>query len=165
MHILRNLGLVLFAFFSLHASAAWNDNEVKQIEQRIQLPTIKAQKFVITAFGAKTSASAKVNQDAINRAIATASKKGGGEVIVPKGTWNTGAIRLQSHVNLVISDGATLKLPSTRSSIPRQDLLGRYGLLELQSMHLRLSRYRRGADRYRYRRWKRKQRYMVALER
>ena len=109
MHILRNLGLVLFAFFSLHASAAWNDNEVKQIEQRIQLPTIKAQKFVITAFGAKTSASAKVNQDAINRAIATASKKGGGEVIVPKGTWNTGAIRLQSHVNLVISDGATLK--------------------------------------------------------
>jgi unsaturated rhamnogalacturonyl hydrolase len=109
MHIIKSISLVLMALFSLHAAAAWNDNEVSQIEQRIQLPKIKAQQFVITSFGAKTSATAKENQAAINRAIATASRKGGGEVIVPKGTWNTGAIRLQSHVNLVVSEGATLK--------------------------------------------------------
>lgn len=108
MHILRNLGLVLFAFFSLRFSGM---ERQRSEANRATHPVTNYQstKFVITAFGAKTSASAKVNQDAINRAIATASKKGGGEVIVPKGTWNTGAIRLQSHVNLVISDGATLK--------------------------------------------------------
>jgi unsaturated rhamnogalacturonyl hydrolase len=29
-------------------------------------------------------------------------------VIIPKGTWNTGAIELKSHVNLVLEEGATL---------------------------------------------------------
>lgn len=109
MHMLKSIGLVLMVLFSLHASAAWDTNEVRLIEQRIQLPKIKARQFVITSFGARTSATAKENQMAINRAIIMASKKGGGEVIVPKGTWNTGAIRLLSHVNLVISEGAILK--------------------------------------------------------
>lgn len=109
MHIMKSISLVLMALFSLHAAAAWDNHEVSQIEQRIQLPKIKTQQYVITSFGAKPSATAKENQTAINRAIATASRKGGGEVIVPKGTWHTGAIRLQSHVNLVISEGAVLK--------------------------------------------------------
>ncbi len=30
-------------------------------------------------------------------------------MIVPKGTWNTGAIEMKSHVNLVLEEGATLK--------------------------------------------------------
>lgn len=51
---------------------------------------------------------AKTNQASINKAIAECSKAGGGMVCIPKGIWHTGAIRLQSNVNLVIDEGAEL---------------------------------------------------------
>ena len=73
-----------------------------------QLPKIAERQFLITSFGAKTTATAAQNQKAINRVISLVSKKGGGKVIIPKGTWNTGAIELKSHVNLVLEEGATL---------------------------------------------------------
>lgn len=89
-------------------AAGWDDNEYKRIEQSIQLPKIAERQFLITSFGAKTTATATQNQKAINRVISLVSKKGGGKVIIPKGTWNTGAIELKSHVNLVLEEGATL---------------------------------------------------------
>ena len=89
-------------------AAGWDDNEYKRIEQSIQLPKIAEHQFLITSFGAKTTATAAQNQKTINRVISLVSKKGGGKVIIPKGTWNTGAIELKSHVNLVLEEGATL---------------------------------------------------------
>ena len=89
-------------------AAGWDDNEYKRIEQSIQLPKIAERQFLITSFGAKTTATAAQNQKAINRVISLVSKKGGGKVIIPKGTWNTGAIELKSHVNLVLEEGAIL---------------------------------------------------------
>lgn len=89
-------------------AAGWDDNEYKRIEQSIQLPKIAERQFLITSFGAKTTATAAQNQKAINRVISLVSKKGGGKVIIPKGIWNTGAIELKSHVNLVLEEGATL---------------------------------------------------------
>ena len=89
-------------------AAGWDDNEYKRIEQSIQLPKIAERQFLITSFGAKTTATAAQNQKAINKVISLVSKKGGGKVIIPKGTWNTGAIELKSHVNLVLEEGATL---------------------------------------------------------
>lgn len=89
-------------------AAGWDDNEYKRIKQGIQLPKIAERQFLITSFGAKTTATAAQNQKAINRVISLVSKKGGGKVIIPKGTWNTGAIELKSHVNLVLEEGATL---------------------------------------------------------
>lgn len=89
-------------------AAGWDDNEYKRIEQSIQLPKIAERQFLITSFGAQTTATAAQNQKAINRVISLVSKKGGGKVIIPKGTWNTGAIELKSHVNLVLEEGATL---------------------------------------------------------
>ncbi len=89
-------------------AAGWDDNEYKRIEQSIQLPKIAERQFLITSFGAKTTATAAQNQKAINRVISLVSKKGGGKVIIPKGTWNTGAIELKNHVNLVLEEGATL---------------------------------------------------------
>ena len=89
-------------------AAGWDENEYKRIEQSIQLPKIAERQFLITSFGAKTTATAAQNQKAINRVISLVSKKGGGKVIIPKGTWNTGAIELKSHVNLVLEEGATL---------------------------------------------------------
>ena len=89
-------------------AAGWDDYEYKRIEQSIQLPKIAERQFLITSFGAKTTATAAQNQKAINKVISLVSKKGGGKVIIPKGTWNTGAIELKSHVNLVLEEGATL---------------------------------------------------------
>ena len=89
-------------------AVGWDDNEYKRIEQSIQLPKIAERQFLITSFGAKTTATAAQNQKTINRVISLVSKKGGGKVIIPKGTWNTGAIELKSHVNLVLEEGATL---------------------------------------------------------
>ena len=89
-------------------AAGWDDNEYKRIEQSIQLPKIAERQFLITSFGAKTTATAAQNQKAINKVISLVSKKGDGKVIIPKGTWNTGAIELKSHVNLVLEEGATL---------------------------------------------------------
>lgn len=45
---------------------------------------------------------------AINEAINTCSKQGGGHVIIPDGTWKTGPIRLKSNVDLHLSDKAHL---------------------------------------------------------
>ena len=73
----------------------WNESEYKQIESNIRTPQFPDRTFAITQFGAKVKASAAVNQKAINKAIATCSAKGGGTVVVPKGTWNTGAIRMK----------------------------------------------------------------------
>ncbi len=89
-------------------AAGWDDTEYKRIEQSIQQPKLSEKVYAITSYGAKTTASAAQNQKAINRTISLASKKGG-KVVIPAGTWNTGAIELKSGVNLVIEEGATLR--------------------------------------------------------
>lgn len=89
-------------------AAGWDVEEYKRIEQSIQQPKLSEKVYAITSYGAKTTASAAQNQKAINRAISLASKKGG-KVVIPAGTWNTGAIELKSGVNLVIEEGATLR--------------------------------------------------------
>ena len=85
------------------------DTQYKQIEQSIRQPQFADREFNITKYGAKPTAKAAINQKAINKAIETCSKTGGGKVIVPEGTFLTGAITMKSHVNLVVEKGATLQ--------------------------------------------------------
>jgi len=49
------------------------------------------------------------NTQAIATAIDACAKAGGGVVLLPKGTWLTGAIHLKSNVNLHLGQGATLR--------------------------------------------------------
>lgn len=97
--------LLLIPAFAL--ASAW-DTSYKQLENSIRTPQFADRTVTITQYGAKTNASAAINQKAINKAIALCSQMGGGKVVVPAGIWNTGAIMLKSHVNLVIEKGATL---------------------------------------------------------
>ena len=90
------------------ASAEGWGKDYRAIEKRIVAPTFPNREYLITDFGASTTASAADNQRAINRAITTCSEAGGGSVIVPEGTWLTGAVTLQSRVNLVVRKEATL---------------------------------------------------------
>ena len=75
------------------------------------MPGIKqsAKKYAISAYGAKQNVSAAQNQKAINKLIALVSKKGGGTVVIPKGTWRTGAIEMKSFVDLHLEEGAVLQ--------------------------------------------------------
>lgn len=101
--------LSLMVFAAVCHAQQWNEAEYQQIEQAIRKPVFAQRDFLITKYGAKPSASAAQNQKAINRAIAECSKRGGGRVVIPAGVWLTGAVRLQSKVNLYLSEGATLK--------------------------------------------------------
>src|SRR5690242_6373981 len=81
------------------------------IVARIKVPTFPARDFTITAHGAvgdgKTDCTA-----AIARAIAACTGAGGGRVVVPAGTFLTGAVQLRSKVNLYLAQGATLRFSS-----------------------------------------------------
>lgn len=95
--------------FSLFAMADnWNATMYHQIEQSVKEPSFPDRTFNITSYGATPKASAAKNQKAINTAISICAKKGGGRVIVPAGTFNTGAITLKSNVNLEIQKDAKL---------------------------------------------------------
>ena len=85
------------------------DTQYKQIEQSIRQPQFGDKVFNITKYGASVKATAAANQKAINKAIDACSKAGGGRVVVPEGTFNTGAITLKSKVNLHIEKGAVLQ--------------------------------------------------------
>ena len=109
--------LNLKAFFALcaliltniaHATEGWDEALYKQIESRIIAPTFKNKTYNIKKYGASVKASAAKNQQAINKAIETCSKAGGGTVVVSGGTYLTGAIRMQSNVNLRIEKDATI---------------------------------------------------------
>lgn len=111
--------LILMVFFPLIALAdGWNEAEYRTIERSIEQPKIAKRTVVITKFGAKTTASAAQNQQAIHRAIAYLAKLGGGKVVVPAGKWQTGALRLASGIELVVSKDALLQFVFDRSLYP-----------------------------------------------
>ena len=74
---------------------------------RIKAPEFPARDFAITDYGAKADGQTDATE-AIRQAIAACHAAGGGRVVVPKGTFLTGAIHLLSNVNLHVSEGATL---------------------------------------------------------
>ena len=63
--------------------------------------------FDVRAFGAKGDGKA-VDSRAINKAIEAAAAAGGGTVIFPAGNYMSFSIRLKSHVDLYLSQGAAI---------------------------------------------------------
>ncbi|MFL6227192.1 MAG: glycoside hydrolase family 28 protein [Pyrinomonadaceae bacterium] len=81
---------------------------VPAILARIKPPRFPARDFKITDYGALSGGTSD-STEAIRKAIAACHAAGGGRVVVPAGVFLTGAIHLQSNVNLYVSEGATLK--------------------------------------------------------
>jgi polygalacturonase len=81
---------------------------VPAILRRIRPPKFPARDFKITDYGARAGTE-NDSTEAIRRAIEACSRAGGGRVVVPAGTFLTGAIHLKSNVNLHVSEGAILK--------------------------------------------------------
>jgi polygalacturonase len=79
-----------------------------RILARINPPEFPKRDFLLTRFGAKGDG-LKDCTESFRKAIDACSQAGGGRVVVPAGTFLTGAIHLQSNVNLEVSQGATIK--------------------------------------------------------
>ena len=73
---------------------------------------IKETVFPITDFGASVTAPPADNTRAINAAIDAAAEQGG-TVLIPKGTFYTYTILLQSNVNLYLEEGAIIAAAKT----------------------------------------------------
>jgi polygalacturonase len=108
--LVTSLGLTIArpSIFGAHlfADDPWK-TEYPRILARIKGPVFPKRDFVITKFGAQADGSDST--EAFNKAIAACSKAGGGRVVVPSGTFLTGAIHLKSNVNLFVSKDATIK--------------------------------------------------------
>ena len=87
-------------------NSGWD--QVPVILSRIIPPTFPERDFDITQFGAigdgKTSCT-----EAFQKAITACHEAGGGRVVVPEGTYLTGAIHLKSDVNLHVTEKALIK--------------------------------------------------------
>jgi len=96
------------------AASPWDD--VPNILARITPPTFPNKVFNITDYGAKSGTSD--SSDAFKKAIVAANAAGGGQVLVPNGSFVTGALTLLSNVNLHLADGATVKFSTDPKKYP-----------------------------------------------
>jgi len=99
-------GIILLIGPVSQTNAGWE--QADKILSRIKAPTFPNKDFNITNYGAVGDGNTNCTK-VINNAILAANKAGGGRVVVPAGTFLTGAIYLKSNVNLYISEGAVIK--------------------------------------------------------
>ncbi|TCN38307.1 pectate lyase-like protein [Kribbella orskensis] len=87
------------------ATSGWDD--VDRILADIRPPVFPDRNYPITAYSAIGDGTTDSTK-AIRAAVDECSAAGGGRVVVPPGTFLTGAVHLRSGVNLHVSEGATL---------------------------------------------------------
>lgn len=76
------------------------------------LPKIPARTFLLTDYGAVGDGQT-INTDAFKQAIAAVAKAGGGQLVVPKGTFRTLPFALCSNLDLHLAAGAIIQAPDT----------------------------------------------------
>jgi polygalacturonase len=79
-----------------------------EILARIVPPIFPARKFAVTSYGAVGDGATDCTT-AFENAIEACHQAGGGRVVVPAGVFLTGAIHLQSNVNLHLEKGAIVR--------------------------------------------------------
>src|SRR5581483_5087572 len=98
--------LLIAAAVAAEPPVASKTETMESILARIKAPEFPKHDFVITDYGAMPDTDCT---GAIRNAIAACHDAGGGRVVVPAGVFVTGAVHLQSNVDLHLADGATLK--------------------------------------------------------
>jgi len=88
-----------------HCANGWQEAESALL--RIIPPSFPDKKFLITDFGAVADGKTDCS-DAIRLAMKACNENGGGQVIVPEGTYLTGPIHFRDHVNLHLEKGSRL---------------------------------------------------------
>ncbi|MCX6624922.1 MAG: glycosyl hydrolase family 28-related protein [Acidobacteria bacterium] len=84
-------------------------------------PTGNQGVFDVTAFGATGSGTA-LDTPAIQRAVDTCSRSGGGIVVFSPGTYLSGTVELKTGVRLHLMPGATLRGSKNLSDFPQRIL-------------------------------------------
>jgi polygalacturonase len=109
--------ILLFVFTS--SGAQQKNTAIGEILNNIHAPQFKKNTFDIAAFGARADGKTDI-KPALDKAISQCSTSGGGEVIIPKGTWFiAGPVVLKSHVNLHFEGGAELVFsPDEKDYLP-----------------------------------------------
>ncbi len=85
-----------------------NWQQADEIIRRIVPPTFPDRIFNITTYNAVGDGKTDCT-NAFKLAIEECVKSGGGKVVVPRGTFLTGAIHLKSNVNLFMEEGSVIK--------------------------------------------------------
>ncbi|MBN1973341.1 MAG: glycoside hydrolase family 28 protein [Sedimentisphaerales bacterium] len=111
-------------------AAGWK--QVPEILSRIKTPQFPDKEFNITDFGAVGDGKTDCTES-IKKAIASASRAGGGKVIIPAGTFFTGPIHLKSNINLYVSEGATVNF-STDSNAYMPVVYTRFEGVEIMNL-------------------------------
>lgn len=108
------LTILLFACtaYAQKGATTWKtsaepEKEMAKLRKKIKAPVFPGREFLITTYGAVGDGKT-MNTEAFKKAIADCNKAGGGKVVVPVGTFLTGAIHLKSNVNLHLADSATI---------------------------------------------------------
>ena len=88
-----------------------------EIVGRVRAPTFPDRQFPITRFGAVGDGKTLCT-DSIAAAITECSTRGGGQVVVPSGTFLSGAVTLLSNVDLHLEADAVLKFSTDHANYP-----------------------------------------------
>ena len=158
-----SLAVVLLSSLSATAEPA-NPSEETSLEPiapirapfpmpQLQRPVFPDRMFDIRDFGAVGDGKTKSTKP-IAKAVAACAEAGGGRVVIPPGTWLTGAIHLKSNIDLHLAKGAVLRFSTDPERLPAGRLhpLGRIRVLQLFPADLRAGlrehrRYRPRGDR------------------
>ncbi len=91
--------------------------EMARVRSQINAPEFPDRDFAVTDFGA-VGDGVTLNTEAFRKAIEACHEQGGGRVVVPLGTFVTGAIYLKSNVNLHLADSATILFSRDTTQYP-----------------------------------------------
>jgi len=115
----KRILLIILLFTFTHSRAQQKNTAIGEILNNIHAPQFKKNTFDIAASGALADGKTDI-KIALDKAISQCSTSGGGEVIIPKGTWFiAGPVVLKSHVNLHFEGGAELVFsPDEKDYLP-----------------------------------------------
>lgn len=114
INIIKLVCLIIFSTAVVSCAQEVNWDYADKVLENIIAPTFNNKDYNILSYGAKGDGVYECTE-AINKAIDDCSKNGGGRVIVPEGTYLTGAIYLKSNVNLHIKKNAILKFSTDKT--------------------------------------------------
>ncbi len=126
--IMKNRVLFIFALLGIMLSAAAKENPKNVFpdgskipkwfltKTKLQLEQLGKQ-FIITNFGAVND-STVLQTTVIQKVIDEAAKQGGGVVIIPKGTYLSGALFFKPKTHLHVAEGGVLKGSDDISNYP-----------------------------------------------
>jgi polygalacturonase len=126
---LHTAGAASLAWLAGAESGLWREAEA--IAARIRAPRFAARSFDLRRFGTAPDSGADATA-AFRAAIDACHAAGGGRVVVPRGRFLTGAIRLRSNVDLHLDEGAIVAFSGdARAYLPR--VLTRWEGVELMN--------------------------------